>query len=53
MHTAYLLLGSNLGNRYSYLEQAKELIGKHCGSISLQSSVYQTAAWGITTQPSF
>ncbi len=53
MQTAYLLLGSNLGNRLSYLDQTKELIGKHCGNISLQSSVYETAAWGITAQPSF
>ena len=53
MHTAYLLLGSNLGNRHSYLEQAKELIGKYCGTIIQQSSVYETAAWGVTDQPSF
>ena len=53
MHTAYLLLGSNLGNRLSYLEQAKQLITVACGSIINQSSIYETAAWGITTQPSF
>ena len=53
MHTAYLLLGSNLGYRHSYLEQAKELIGKHCGTIIQQSSVYETAAWGVADQPSF
>jgi len=53
MHTAYLLLGSNLGNRFSYLEQAKQLISEVCGSIINQSSVYETAAWGITEQPSF
>ncbi len=53
MHTAYLLLGSNLGNRHSYLEQAKELIGKYCGTIIQQSSIYETAAWGVTDQPSF
>ena len=53
MHTAYLLLGSNLGNRYSYLEQAKTLIDNYCGRISFQSSIYETAAWGITAQSSF
>ena len=53
MHTAYLLLGSNLGNRHSYLEQAKGLIGKYCGIIIRQSGVYETAAWGVTEQPSF
>ena len=53
MHTAYLLLGSNLGNRLSYLEQAKQLITVACGSIINQSGIYETAAWGITAQPSF
>ena len=53
MYTAYLLLGSNLGNRELQLEQAKTLIGNHCGTIIYQSSLYETAAWGITTQPSF
>ena len=53
MHTAYLLLGSNLGNRLSYFQQSKQLISEVCGSIINQSSVYETAAWGITEQPSF
>ena len=53
MYTAYLLLGSNLGNKELQLEQAKTLINNHCGSIVKQSSIYETAAWGITTQPSF
>ena len=53
MQTAYLLLGSNLGDRLSYLEQAKQLIAVECGFITNQSSIYETAAWGITEQPSF
>lgn len=53
MYTAYLLLGSNLGNRELQLEQAKALIKSQCGTIIRQSSLYETAAWGITTQPSF
>lgn len=53
MYTAYLLLGSNLGNRELHLEKAKLLIRNHCGKIINQSSLYETAAWGITTQPSF
>lgn len=53
MHTAYLLLGSNLGNRLSYLEQAKQLIAEACGNIINESGIYETAAWGITEQPSF
>jgi len=53
MSTTYLLLGSNLGDRLSYLNQAKKLIATECGNISTESGIYETAAWGITEQPSF
>ncbi len=53
MYIAYLLLGSNLGDRISYIKQAKELIQIICGNIIQQSSIYETAAWGIEEQPSF
>lgn len=50
---AYLLLGSNLGNREQYLEDALNLIAKKIGDIVVKSAVYETAAWGKTDQPSF
>ncbi len=53
MALAYLLLGSNLGHRFSYLYQAQQLIAEQCGEIVNQSSIYETAAWGFTNQPSF
>ena len=53
MNTAYLLLGSNLGDRLSYIYQAKRLITSECGNITIESGIYETAAWGITEQPSF
>jgi len=53
MALAYLLLGSNLGHRFSYLHQAQQLVSTHCGEIINQSSIYETAAWGLTNQPSF
>ncbi len=53
MHTAYLLIGGNLGNRKSNLEQAAQLVEEHCGDIISISAVYETAAWGFTDQPSF
>ena len=53
MNTAYLLLGSNLGDRLSYLVKAKHFIAIECGLITKESSIYETAAWGITDQPSF
>ena len=53
MNTAYLLIGGNLGNRSAYLQKARELIGLSCGNIVHSSSIYETAAWGLTQQPSF
>lgn len=53
MNTAYLLTGGNLGDRDGYLQQARELILQHCGVITAASSIYETAAWGLTDQPAF
>ena len=50
---AYLLLGSNLGDRQLYLSKAKALIAKQVGEVVAQSSVYETEAWGKTDQPGF
>ncbi len=53
MSTAYLLIGGNLGNRTAYLQQATQLIRQSCGNIVHSSAIYETAAWGVTDQPSF
>ena len=53
MSTAYLLIGGNLGNRTAYLQNATELIRQSCGNIVHSSAIYETAAWGVTDQPSF
>jgi 2-amino-4-hydroxy-6-hydroxymethyldihydropteridine diphosphokinase len=53
MNIAYLLTGSNLGNRVENLEKAETLIAALCGKIISASSVYETASWGKTGQPSF
>ena len=53
MHTAYLLIGGNMGNRFNNLQQAIELISAKCGTVTNQSSIYETAAWGLTDQPDF
>ncbi|MDB5209312.1 MAG: 2-amino-4-hydroxy-6-hydroxymethyldihydropteridine pyrophosphokinae [Sediminibacterium sp.] len=53
MSTAYLLIGGNLGNRTAYLQQAIQLISETCGNIVHSSAIYETAAWGVTDQPSF
>ncbi len=53
MNTAYLLIGGNLGNRLANLQKAIEAIEENCGDVIAISSVYETAAWGNTDQPSF
>lgn len=53
MNTAYLLIGGNLGDRSLNLQKASESIEETCGDIIAISSVYETAAWGNTDQPSF
>lgn len=50
---AYLLLGSNLGDRALLLEEATRLISEKIGEVFAKSAVYETAAWGKTDQPSF
>jgi 2-amino-4-hydroxy-6-hydroxymethyldihydropteridine diphosphokinase len=53
MNTAYLLIGGNLGDRAAYLQMALTKIADTCGNITNTSSIYVTAAWGNTDQPSF
>jgi 2-amino-4-hydroxy-6-hydroxymethyldihydropteridine diphosphokinase len=53
MNRAYLLIGTNLGDREENLATARELIGLHAGKIVLSSPLYETAAWGKTDQPPF
>ena len=53
MNRAYFLTGGNLGDREQYLATARSLINEQCGTIVTASSLYETAAWGKTDQPSF
>ncbi|MDZ7936049.1 MAG: 2-amino-4-hydroxy-6-hydroxymethyldihydropteridine diphosphokinase [Emticicia sp.] len=46
-------LGSNLGNREENLLIAQKLINERVGKIRSKSSIYETAAWGITEQNAF
>ncbi|HJV19509.1 MAG TPA: 2-amino-4-hydroxy-6-hydroxymethyldihydropteridine diphosphokinase [Sediminibacterium sp.] len=53
MGIAYLLTGSNLGERASCLQKANVLIEQSCGKILYRSALYETAPWGLLEQPSF
>jgi 2-amino-4-hydroxy-6-hydroxymethyldihydropteridine diphosphokinase len=50
---AYLLLGSNLGDRAALLAQARAQLAATAGAIVTESGIYETAAWGREDQPAF
>lgn len=49
----FLLLGSNLGDRFQVMAAARESIAEQAGTIVSQSAIYETEPWGITDQPAF
>jgi 2-amino-4-hydroxy-6-hydroxymethyldihydropteridine diphosphokinase len=51
--TAYILLGTNLGDRFHLLNAAIDLIRAEVGTLLSISSIYETAPWGVLDQPSF
>ena len=53
MNEAYLLTGGNIGNRVEYLSQAREEIRHRCGRLLQESSIYESAAWGLESQEAF
>ncbi len=53
MHSVYLSLGSNLGNRELLLQQAIRLLGEHVGEVARCSSFIETAPWGFRSDHRF
>jgi 2-amino-4-hydroxy-6-hydroxymethyldihydropteridine diphosphokinase len=53
MNDVYLLLGSNLGDRKLYMQQAIELIEQGISPVVKTSSVYETQSWGKTDAPDY
>ena len=52
MSYAYLLLGSNLGNKEENLRNAVKLL-KKTGKVVRQSAIYETEPWGFTDERNF
>lgn len=52
-HTAYLGLGTNLGDKPDNLNKAIENIGKLIGTVERQSAFYASEPWGFESQNSF
>ena len=47
MRKIYLSIGSNKGNRYSFIKEALRLIRKDIGKVVLMSKIYETKSWGF------
>ena len=53
VHTVYLSLGTNLGDKKQNLLTAIEEIGKQAGTVVRQSAFHVTAPWGFTSSNTF
>ncbi|QEM09468.1 2-amino-4-hydroxy-6-hydroxymethyldihydropteridine diphosphokinase [Mucilaginibacter rubeus] len=53
MIDVFLLLGSNLGKRELFLQQAIETISSQIAPVKIVSSVYETQSWGKTDEPDY
>jgi len=53
LHTVYIGLGANLGDRASNIHQAIRLIGDRVGNVCRQSSLYESAPWGFCSENRF
>lgn len=53
MHTLYISLGSNLGNRREMIDRALTLIDERVGSVYLVSSYIETEPWGFESPHPF
>lgn len=53
VHSAWVGLGTNLGNRFSNLAAARKSIVSDGGNISTVSKIYESAPWGYESKNMF
>jgi 2-amino-4-hydroxy-6-hydroxymethyldihydropteridine diphosphokinase len=53
MINTYIILGSNVGQRLSFIEKAKYLLEELVGNIINETSVYSTEPWGVEDQKTY
>lgn len=53
IHTVFLSLGTNLGDRFLYLETAIKRIETRLGRLAARSSIHETAPWGFDSDQAF
>lgn len=52
-NSSFIAIGSNLGDRVSYIRQAIEMVTRDVGPLRRTSFLYETAPQYVTDQPSF
>lgn len=52
-NTVYLSLGSNIGDRESYLQKALQFIDVRIGKVIIASRIYNSSPWGNRNQNEF
>ncbi len=50
---SYILLGSNMGDKLTLLNNAIEIIGSRCGKVIKKSSLYESEPWGFDAEQNF
>ena len=53
MNKIYIQLGSNMGDRNSYIKESLLQIEKIIGTIIYESKTYESSPWGVTEQRNF
>lgn len=53
LHTVYLSLGSNLGDRHLAMRRAIALLGELVGTVDRQSTPIETEPWGFSSPNRF
>ena len=48
--SAFVLLGSNLGDREQLVNQACKMIGERCGKVVAKSRLYESEPWGFKSE---
>lgn len=50
---SYILLGSNMGDKFALLNNAIEIIESRCGKVIKKSSLYESEPWGFVCDENF
>ncbi len=53
MSKAFLLLGSNIGNRFEFINRAIDLLNEKAGKVITCSSIFVTEPWGFKASKNF